>query len=48
MPTSYNEFFQQLSVGTITQNIGFYSLIGFMFLVILFQRSVLDKRKNNN
>lgn len=48
MPRNYNELLQQLDIGTVAQNIGFYSLIIGMLLVILVQHSVLDKRKNKS
>jgi hypothetical protein len=45
MPRNFNEFIQQLDVGTVAQNIGFYSLIACMLLIILVQHSVLKQRK---
>jgi hypothetical protein len=46
MPRNYNELLQQLDMGTVAQNIGFYSLITLMILVICVQHSVLNQRKN--
>jgi len=45
MPLSYNEFVQQLDVGTAAQNFWFYLLIALMVWVICVQYTVLKKSK---
>jgi hypothetical protein len=45
MPHTFNELLQQLDVGTVAQNIGFYSLMTGMVLIILVQHSILKQRK---
>lgn len=46
MPDNYNKIIQSLSVGTIYQNFGFYTLVVGMLLIIIVQLKVLDERKN--
>jgi hypothetical protein len=46
MPHNYNELIQQLDVGTVAQNIGFYSLIMGMLLIIFVQHKALNERKS--